>query len=180
MSISEDEGRTWKNASADVVTDQNPNGYCIWPIRAHITPTPGSDAKAMDEAPLYFNVFRNGVKINPGVIYEPHPWFIDPSPLTSASYALQAYYKNGVISPLSDPVTIDFTSIKQVNFTLDIIVGQGTITINGDCDGARLIDMSGKVVASTRDNSLTGIAPGIYLLQAATPDGIETYRIVVR
>lgn len=178
---SEDEGRTWKNASDDVVSDQNPNGYCIWPIRAHITPASDSDVQPMDEAPVYFNVFRNGVQINPGAIYEPHPWFVDPSPLTSASYTLQAYYKNGVISPMSEPVTIDFTSVRQVTFTLGISVGHGTITINGDCDGARLIDMSGKVIASTSGNSLSGIAPGIYILQAAKPDGsIETYRIVVK
>ncbi len=183
---SEDDGRTWHNASEVVVSDVNPNGFCVWPIRVHISspipaqisPEPVAETEASNV--LYYDIFRDGVKINVGNIYEPRPWFSIPAPFEGI-YTLQAHYKGGVISPMSEPLDLtDVNGIEQVRFTLSVTTGHGTVTINGDCMGATLYDMSGKVVATTKGNSFSGIAGGVYILKANTQTGTETYKLFVK
>lgn len=175
---SEDEGRTWHNASEIAVSDVNPNGYCVWPIRAHIASQAVEATEASDV--LYYDVFRDGVKINEGNLYEPHPWLSVPSPFEGV-YTVQAHYKGGAISLMSDPLNItDVNGIDQIFFTLSVSTGHGTLNISGDCLGACLYDMSGRVVSSTKGSFISGIPAGIYILKADTPTGVETYKVIVK
>lgn len=175
---SEDEGRTWQNASSIIMSDVNPEGLCSWPIRAHISSEQVSDNEPSDV--LFFDIFRDGEKINNGNVYEPHAWFTIPAPFDGL-YTVQAHYKGGVISPMSEVLDLNgVNGIKQVHFTLGVTTGQGTVTINGDCLGAILYDMAGRVVASTDKNTLSGIPAGVYVLKAQAKSGSETYKVVVK
>ncbi|MDE6010709.1 MAG: T9SS type A sorting domain-containing protein [Muribaculaceae bacterium] len=176
--FSEDDGRTWDSASDFLVSEENPDGLCIWPIRAHISPEPVKATEASDV--IFFDVFRDGEKINEGNVYEPHPYVTVPYPYEGV-YNVQAHYKGGMISPLSDPVKITHGSgVKEVSFTLGVSTGHGTIAISGDCKGATLYDMSGRVVAATAGNHFNGIPAGVYILNAMLDNGTETYKIVVK
>ena len=175
---SEDDGRTWHNASEIAVSDVNPNGLCVWPIRAHISSESAAVTEPYDLT--YFDVFRDGVKINNGSIYEPHSWINLPNPVEGV-YTVQAHYKGGLISPMSEPLDLtDINSIEQVFFTLSVSTGHGTVNIKGDCLGATLYDMSGRVVASTKGNSMSGIPSGVYMLKANTASATETYKVIVK
>lgn len=176
--FSEDDGRTWDSASDYVVSENNPDGLCVWPIRAHISSEPVEEVEASDV--LFYDIFRDGYKINDGNIYEPHSWVSIPYPY-EGSYAVQAHYKGGLVSPMSAPVKItNEASVKEVIFTLGVSTGRGTIAISGDCKGATLYDMSGRVVAATTGNSISGIPAGVYILNANVENGTETFKIVVK
>lgn len=176
---SEDEGKTWHNASEIVMSATNPYGYCVWPIRAHISAT--ADVEAQDPYEVvYYDVFRDGEKVNGGAVYEPHPWVTLMAPY-EGSYTIQTHYANGIISPMSEPVVISaWNGVNEVKFTLDVVAGKGTITIVGETLGATLYDMSGKVAAAVKGNVINGLASGVYILKADTPSGTETYKVIVK
>lgn len=175
---SEDEGLTWHKASDIVVSEVNTEGYCVWPIRAYIS----ADA---DEVPgtsevIFYDVFRDGQKVNSGNIYEPHPWLTVEAPY-EGKYTVQAHYKGGNVSPMSEEIEVKYTSgLEQIVFTLGVTTGKGTITISGDCQGATLYDMSGHVVAATSGNTFSGLASGVYILTANTANGTETFKVAVK
>lgn len=176
--FSEDDGRTWDYASDFVTTENNPKGLCVWPIRAHISSEPVSEAE--HNGAYIFDIFLNGQKINAGSIYEPHSWVTVQAPYVG-TYTIQARYKGGYVSPMSEPLEVkQLSAVKQIEFSLNVVAGKGNVVINGEFNRARLIDMAGNVVANTTDSTISGIAAGIYLLQAETANGTETYKINVR
>lgn len=177
---SEDEGATWKNASEAVASENNPNGCCIWPIRAHILsePTTWADGKP-DSDLLRYSLLRNGEELEGGTIYEPHPHFIDKSPLDKATYTLRAYYVEGGMSQ-DTQLYVDMSSVESVEFTLKVRIEGSSVIVDGDCRGITLVDMSGKTVARTTQGRVDGVAPGVYVLVAKTSAGNETYKVMVR
>ena len=175
---SEDEGKTWHNGSAIAVSDVNPMGCFVWPIRAYIS---SEEVSAEDPAKvLFYDIFRDGVKINEGNIYEPRTWFEVDGPV-GGKYTLQAHYAEGVISPMSEVLDLNGVgAVDQVRFTLGVTTGRGTVSISGDCEGAVLYDMSGRVAATVSGNEISGLSAGVYMLQARTASGYETFKVVVK
>lgn len=178
--FSEDDGKTWLSVCDSEAMDYNvnPNGYCVWPIRAHI-----SDGAVTPSDPselLYYDLFCNGVKINNGAIYEPHPWMIVNYPY-AGTYTVQAHYKGGYISPMSEPLVVNEASgVQNVNFTLSVTGGKGSISVTGEFNRVTLYDMSGRVVAYTSNNVISALPAGVYILNAETSAGIETYKVIVK
>lgn len=177
--FSEDDGKTWDWASDFVIDDNtNPKGLCVWPIRAHISAEPVKDAE--HNGAFYYDVFLDGKKINTGNMYEPHSWVTVPYPYMG-TYTVQAHYKGGYVSPMSEPLAVDFVNaVKQVEFTLNVVGGKGCLTIEGDFNRALLFDMDGRMVANTSAANISGLKSGIYILSAETDNGNEIYKVNVK
>lgn len=182
---SDNDGRTWKTAQSSIVTDTNPEGNCIWPIRVNITPEPRTEMDLHPDTDLiYYEVFRNGEAISENV-YEPHPAFVDNEPLMNATYQVRAFYRDGSVSPLSEALVVDASGIRDAAVsTLNVIVDNASrmVTINGDVQSVQLIDMNGMVLSTTTSNqiSTSALSAGSYILNCRTSAGSEVYRIIVR
>jgi len=181
--FSEDEGKTWQSAASAVKGDNNPQGYCIWPIRANIDQSDAEMELTLDESLLYYEVFRDGVAVN-GNIYAPHPFYTDPAPAQKATtYQVRAYYSDGRISQLSEPLTVDVAGINKVAAnTLRVTSTNGIIIIEGEYTAAYLTAMNGMRVAASNGGNITtsNLPTGVYILNCLTPTGNEIYRILVK
>lgn len=184
---SEDEGQTW-NKLSDVYTsdDELPLGKCIWPIRANISSEVVTDeVKTLDSELLAYNVYRNGEKLNEGAVYAHAQRFTDETATDGAAYSIQAFYKDGRISPLSEPVTFTETAIGSVAATegtpAAYSVTGNAIEFTAAPDKAELFNLNGRRVASTRGNSLStaGLPTGTYLLQVTNGRLTEVHKVIV-
>ncbi len=184
---SEDEGKTWQtiyNFNKD--NTDGSRAYCIWPIRANITDQATAPATALDPALLAYNVYRNGQWLNTTAVYAPYLQYVDHDPLTTgtAEYAVQAFYTDGRVSPLSTPCSV--TAIKSTFADKALAVNVDskgrTLQIEGAFDQAALYATDGKKVATFTAPTLstTSIKAGVYILQVLKGAQKATYKVVIR
>lgn len=179
--FSEDGGVTWQTMS-----DALPGSACIWSIHADITATPEDVAELQKDTEIIgYNVYRDGVKINNGVIYSPYMRFIDEAPVEKASYTVQAFYRDGRVSEISAPCEFNAATLSVGGIqedTASFTVSPDAILLNGDFTGARLYDVSGKIIAIADGSSIdtTSLPTGVYLLRINVADRIYVHKIIVR
>lgn len=183
---SEDGGVTWKKVSEVLYTEENPiPSYCVWPIRANISLTPDAPAvSALDNTLLGYNVFRNGERINPSTCYAVSTLFIDINPVEDATYTVQAFYNDGPVSPLSEPLSVKHTGVDSVDDASELSVSnrQGEIMLGGKFDYAALYRLDGVLAAVFPQNgrlSTEGMQRGIYLLRVQTGKTFKTMKLIV-
>lgn len=192
--FSEDGGSTWTSmrdayASMYPGADQESQrrlGNCIWSIHANIVADP-SDAsnKQKDAQIIGYNVYRNGEKINPDVVYAPYIHFVDANPLDKAVYTVQAFYRDGRVSPMSAPFEYDASSVREVADAVApaVSVEQGMIRISGGFDSASLFRMDGVKVAMVRggDSIATGdMQAGVYVLRINAGNRVYVHKIALK
>lgn len=178
--FSEDGGVTWQTMESAL-----PGSSCIWSIHADITATPEASGMQKDAEIIGYNVYRDGVKINDGVIYSPYMRFTDEAPLAKASYTVQAFYRDGRVSEMSAPFLFDASTLsvghvqaEHASFT----VMPGAILLGGDYTGARLYDVSGKAVAASAGATIdtAALPAGIYLLKINAAYRTYVHKVIVR
>lgn len=179
--FSEDGGATWQT-----MNDALPGSACIWSIHADITATPEDAAGLQKDTEIIgYNVYRDGVKINDGVVYSPYMRFTDEAPVDKASYTVQAFYRDGRVSEISAPFEFDAAtlSVGEVQgYATSFTVIPGAILLSADCTGARLYDISGKAMAIADGSSIdtTALPAGVYLLRINVADRIFVHKLIVR
>ena len=186
---SEDEGKTW-NRLSDFYTssDEVVLGKCIWPIRANITSgAVTEEIKELDSELLAYNVYRNGEKLNEGAVYAHAQHFTDPTPTDGASYTLQAFYKDGRVSAISEPVTFTRVGIGHISVDEDAPMAfrmtDNAIELAGTADRAVLFNLDGIRVASVSGGQslhTTALPSGTYLLQVTAGGHTEVHKVIVR
>lgn len=183
---SEDGGVTWNKVSETLYNEDNPlPSYCVLPIRANISLTTDvPEVFALDNNLLGYDVFRNGEKINTSACYAISPLFIDLDPEESATYTVRAFYINGLVSPLSEPLEVKHSGIDSAYSDSDLSVSrrQGAIVLGGDFDNAELYRLDGVLAAVFPQNgclSTIGLQQGIYILRVQTGKTSKTMKLVV-
>lgn len=184
---SEDEGETWQKLSDFYTGEKEVLGKCIWPIRANITTEASTERELLlDPDLLAYNIYRNGELLNESAIYAAHPHFIDANPLPDASYTVQAFYINGLISPQSDGLHINTASAKNIDGKRSISVypnpATDVIHIYGNFDNAQLINLKGQKVTVAKDSEIqvSDLNAGIYFLNINTGNTVETHKIIIK
>lgn len=190
--FSEDNGQTWQSMH-DVYAQMYPGseqesdrkkGNCIWSIHADITDSPVTDSRQKDPEIIGYVVYRDGKQINEMVVYSPYMKFIDTAPLEKADYTVQAFYKDGRVSPMSEPLRFTKGSgVRTVGtHAVKVIAGEGAIRIDGNFDKAVLYSLSGMRMLTTRAEEINtaGLADGLYLLQINAGDHVEIHKVMVR
>lgn len=183
---SSDEGATWRSVKQDLAEPiELGSENCIWPIRAHITPTPEYDPeRQMDPTLTHYAVYRDGVAISDWCVYHSTPYYDDKSGAVKGSYAVRAYYSDGTISQLSEPLLIDISGIQGVESDVDVVLKQNgdVIVIEGEFDTADVIDMTGRRVLSTQKKVIaTGALPtGVYLVSIHKDTDRSIFKVNVR
>lgn len=174
---SEDEGKTW-NKLSDVYSENN--GKCIWPLRANITDTDAAAATALDNEILAYNVLINGTVANANAIYAAYPKFTVSSPAAGAKYAVQAFYRDGRISPISAEVAAVglnnvVTDRPFIDVTGDYIIASGNVS------GIEVFNLQGVKVAASSAASLStaDLARGIYVVRVQADGKYYTCKIAV-
>lgn len=189
--FSEDDGATWESMH-DVYRKQYPdnetaraNGNCVWSIHADIT-AEASDASRLqkDSEIIGYNVYRNGEKVNDMVVYAPYMKFTDKKPLTSAVYTVQAFYRDGRVSDISEPFEYTYSSVDEVwGEAPSVYVGEDAITVSGGYDKADLFAMGGTRVASGRNGAAisTGdLDGGVYLLRIEKGARTDVMKLILK
>lgn len=172
---SEDEGKTWSLISDfNAGNEDQRRAWCVWPIRANITAdaTPQDASLKLDSKLLAYNVYRDGVRINDMPVYSAYMKYTDENPAEGAEYTVQAFYTDGRVSVISDPVTAQTSAIGGVNaggseaFTVN--AASGSIDLSADLSSARLVSVDGRAVASASGSciSTSSLTPGVYILKA--------------
>lgn len=177
---SEDEGNTWLRL-CDAFSEGNPNGHCIWPLRANITETNELGVNtALDENIIAYNVLRDGKMINDRPIYAAYLKYIDKTPVEGAEYTVQAFYRDGRISPVSSPATVDVKSVIADRPMIDVV--NGMIVANGNIKSIEIFALDGTKVAATKASNLSTavLSDGIYIVRVYTTDGIASRKIAIR
>lgn len=192
--FSEDDGATWTTMreAYDLMfpgADQESKrklGNCVWSIHADIVKSPEDVSnKQKDEHIIGYNVYRNGEQINANVVYAPYIRFVDENPLDKAEYTVQAFYKDGRVSPLSEPLKYDASSVGRVEDlpAAVVTVEPGMIRIAGEFDNAALYSTAGmKVAVAKKDASIAtvGLPAGVYVLRVNAGARVDAYKIAVK
>lgn len=190
--FSEDDGQTWLSmhdeyeriyAGADKAS-QRALGNCIWSIHADITADPADVSKEQkDEEIIGYNVFRDGEQINPMVVYAPYMKFTDPDPLPEASYAVQAFYRDGRVSPISEPCFYEAAGVEGVwGEAPAVSVEPGRVSIAGAFDRAELFALGGMRVASAGANgsiATSALPHGVYLFRIKAGSRTDVMKIMI-
>lgn len=191
--FSEDDGDTWasmhdeyeKIYSGENEATLREYGNCIWSIHADITAEASDASKAQKDSEIIgYNVYRNGEKVNDVVVYAPYIKFTDRNPLAQASYTVQAYYRDGRVSPLSAPLDYVYSAVEEVwGDTPAVSVGPDAIAISGDYDKAELFALGGVKVAAGRNGASIGVSHlngGIYLLRIEKGTRTDVVKIILK
>ncbi len=187
---SEDEGKTWHSLSDFYADDEDlfeAYGMAIFPIRLGISDSELTSKPVHDTALYAFDVYRNGEKINDRLVSFTEQKFADNDPLNTeaAQYAVRAYYRDGRVSQLSEPLTVNGAGISTVGTDaarLGVEVRSGEILIHGDFTRASLFTVAGQRVLTTRSAAISteSLPKGVYLVTVTTLRGQETYKIAIR
>lgn len=185
--FSEDEGKTWQRMSDVYTTESDIKlGQCVWPIRANITTGPTADSELfLDEELLAYNIYRDGKQVNTVAVFAAHPRFTDNYPTDGAKYTVQAFYKDGRMSPESEAVTVSTTAIDGISGNDKVSVRRnlttGAVEIDGEFDSAEMFSAGGSLVGTARGNrvSTAGIGAGVYLLRVKVGGLSEVHKIVI-
>lgn len=188
---SQDNGKTWQKLSDlySTIPGQEDWGYCCWPMRANIT-----DEEVIDDAPtldtnlMGYNVYRNGVQINDGIVFAAHMKYIDKQPLDEACYEVVAYYLNGDVSDFSEQYCIkntpDGIGENRETTTVSIYPNPAAeyIHIQGAFDRAKLLNATGTVVLETTESTLhvSSQPGGFYFLRVESGDKTETHKVLIK
>ncbi|MDE7160339.1 MAG: T9SS type A sorting domain-containing protein [Muribaculaceae bacterium] len=186
--FSEDDGETWQLVSEQLPpmsAEDNSNVWCVWPIRALITPEPLFDVDLKHDATLtHYVVARDGEVISKENIYESTPAYVDHAAPLKAEYAVRAYYSDGTVTEFSAPLAIDFTGIGAVEGDAGVSLKQvgGAILIEGEFDRADIIDMTGRKVISTKNGviSTSGLSTGAYIVSVSKEGARSIFKVIVK
>lgn len=191
--FSEDDGNTWASmhdeyekifTGADQA-DKRALGNCIWSIHADITAQPEDASKAQKDPEIIgYNVYRDGEQINDMVVYSPYMKFTDRKPLAKATYTVQAFYRDGRVSALSEPLAYDASAVSEVwGDAPAVSVEPGLIRIAGDFDLAELFALGGVKVAAVKGGAAIAtdhLPLGVYLLRIETGSRTDVVKVSVK
>lgn len=170
---SEDNGTTWKNLydaynPNDAAQDKYRN--CVWDIVANVTAAP--EQEQMDAPAVFgYEVMRQGERLTDGMAYPYTTWFVDEKPLDAAQYAVRAYYENGQVSALSEPVSVVSSGIQSVAKDMKLRVWpnpcKDIITIDGGQGAVSIYNMNGNIVLKGDAGcmNVSALPAGLYLLK---------------
>ena len=191
--FSEDGGKTWQTMRetydnlypGDDEESLRALGNCIWSIHANITSEGEkvADDITKDSEIIGYNVYRDGERINKSVVFAPYMRYDDKDAPKKAEYQVEAYYRDGRVSPLSEPLKIDMSGVCSITANDVKVTREGSdIIISGDFRRATLIDMSGKRVISTSASriSTATLPAGVYVLQVSDGVNDTLVKIMVR
>lgn len=179
---SSDEGATW-HSLADLYDNSDAQsliGRCIWPLRANITDTAEASGTDLDHELLAYNVLRDGEVINDHAIYSAYPHFTDSNPVAGARYQVQAFYRDGRVSRISDAAA---NSVNRVESDRPMISLDGeTVSASGSVESIEVISIDGTVVLRTSAAclQLDTLADGIYMIRVKTDSRYATRKIALR
>lgn len=182
---SEDEGKTWFKLS-DVYTSEEgvtPNGKCIWPIRANITETATAVSTTLDPEILVYNVLCNDEVINTVPVYAAYLKYTDQAPIAGGKYSVQAFYRDGRVSPQSHAVEAIVSSVDAIQTERPMIdVVDGAIRVSGAIDSIEVFAIDGTCVARTSGNNvgMASMPTGIYVVRVKAGDNTFARKIAIR
>lgn len=189
--FSEDDGETW-HSMYEELSKNNTNaeevyldGKGIWSIHADISTdaTPIDDIQKDPEI-IGYNVYRNGEQINPTVVYAPYMRFLDRNPLGKAIYTVQAFYRDGRVSPISAPFEYNSSSMDEISKEAPAVsVEDGMIRITSGYDVAEVFALGGHRMAVGRNGatiSTFNLPAGVYLLRIENGLRVDTVKVMVK
>jgi len=180
---SEDEGKTWERLSDFYTGEQAQLGQCIWPIRANITASADKVTNVkLDQEILAYNLFCNDEQLNDTPIYATYPHFTDKDGVLGAKYAVQAFYRDGRISPLCEATTAVSSVADIAADDVNLTVEPGLISVNGAFDSIEVFAIDGTRVARTNNAVLStaNLADGIYVVRVKTASRVIARKIAIR
>lgn len=180
---SEDEGKTWHNLSDFYTGEDAKLGQCIWPIRANITATADKATNVvLDQEILSYNLFCNDEQLNDTPIYAAYPHFTDKAGALGAKYAVQAFYRDGRISPICEATTAVSSVAEIAADDVNLNVEPGLISVNGAFDSIEVFAIDGTRVARTNSAVLStaDMADGIYVVRVKTANRVIARKIAIR
>ncbi len=191
--FSEDGGKTWQTMKdafeamypGDDQSDLRKSGDCIWSIHANISDSdrPVDSYLIKDSEIIGYNIFRDGKQINKSVIYAPYMRYIDNDAPETAEYAVQAFYRDGRISPVSEPFKYSSSSVKDIQTSdIRVLVEADAVIISGEFGIASLYDLSGKRISASGSSriSTSGLTPGMYLLKVNSGDNTSVFKLIIK
>lgn len=186
--FSEDEGKTWKLVSQELLPnspEETSNLWCVWPIRVLITPEPLYDLDLRHDTTLsHYVVARDGEIISTENVYESTPNYIDRNAPAKGEYSVRAYYNDGSITEFSAPLSMDLSGIGSVECDANVTLRQtkDMILIDGEFDSADIIDMTGRRVLSAKANVIptSGLSTGAYIVSVRKDNARSIFKVIVR
>lgn len=184
--FSEDGGKTWSTILEAFEGSENPDdGLCAWRISANITDEPEYTATDYDTSILAYEVYRNGETANDRMIYLFQGRYEEQEPLAEARYEVRAIYKDGRISPLSEPLdykaSVTDTDAEQGGLLAYPTPATDILYIAGGCSRAELYGIDGRLVMTTggvQQMNVSSLPEGVYVLKAER-DGRQMMQKVV-
>lgn len=183
--FSEDGGETWQLVSEALSGDSR---WCIWSIRADITPEEGSVVfDEVDPDLLGFNVFRvdaEGMeKVNKdGIIYAAAPRVTDWRAPEGAEYSVVAYCLDGDKTAASAPVgAFSAVEVLPAAPAPEVVMADGMCRVLGaDVRSMSVYDASGRLLAIVGGASFPAslLAPGVNVLRVRTADSVVSLKII--
>ncbi len=186
---SQDGGTTWQKLSDFFATvpDHETDGYACWEITGNITDEEVAMNVELDEDLFAYEIYRNGEKISPRMIYWTEPKFIDTNATIGDKYQIRAFYIDGTVSLISDICEnqgiSNIEQHKKNENDISVFPNPATdyICISGTFDSATLLNINGQAVVSTTKAtlSLSGLPAGVYILRVESGDHVYTEKIMI-
>lgn len=186
---SEDNGETWSTLVKAFESSEHPeDGFGSWQISANVTDTPetGNITEFSDEYFAY-TIYRDGEEINSRMVYTMQGRYIETGNLKDGGYQVRASYFTGGVSPLSETVHHEGSSVNAINGECPVAVYPNPVAdvlrIDGEYVSATLYNVNGAEVAKLNGEkqlNVTSLPAGIYLLSIRTADESYTTKIAIR
>ncbi|MCM1005950.1 MAG: T9SS type A sorting domain-containing protein [Prevotella sp.] len=177
---SEDEGKTWLKLS-DVysVAQGNPMGMCIWPLRANITDTEANESFTLDDTLIAYNVLRNGEVINNRPVYGAYLKYTDTDAPADSKYSVQAFYRDGRVSPVSAEFT---SSAQRIEADRMFINYEGGVISAANAQSIEIYAINGICVARTGGEAINAstLPDGIYMIRVNADGKTKSRKIAIR
>ena len=183
---SEDGGKTWntlKDAYAD--SERPEDGFGTWKISASISDEETIDVETLDNSLIAYNVYRDGEKLNGEMIHALQGCFVENDAPATGDYEVRAYYLDGGVSHISEPLSFVPTSISSTKVAgSDVVYNPETKTVyvNGEFENASVFTLDGMKVMETTDSDmhLTNLNEGVYILNVKSDNSIKSYKLLVK
>lgn len=150
------------------------------------TPETGNITEFSDECFAY-TIYRDGEEINSRMVYTMQGRYIETENLKDGGYQVRASYFTGGVSPLSETVHHEGSSVDAINGKCPVAVYPNPVAdvlrIDGEYVSATLYNVNGAEVAKLNDEkqlNVTSLPAGIYLLSIRTADESYTTKIAIR
>lgn len=175
---STDDGETWEVLSTASLT-------CNWSIAGLLDKSATSSSAFNKEEKLYYNIYRNGVKVNKELVYAPR--YVDANG-EQACYVVDAYRgdtgvllaKSGQFCP--QPTSLNGNKADRGNLTVYPNPANDVINISGEYTKATLMNLNGQVVLVSTQNPIrvADLVEGVYFLEIVTESGIITEKVMIK